>query len=182
MLFTFAEITDMVVMTLILGYIFLRMINRGKQFDKDSFLFSCLTIAPAIILHELGHKFTAIFFGYTAIFHAAYFWLGLGLVLAIARSPFILFIPAYVQISCGTNCVQAPLATSLIALAGPLVNLLLYITAQIVLKTKKDMDKKTYAFWQITKQINLFLFIFNMLPIPRFDGSKVFTGLFKIIF
>ena len=31
----------------------------------------------------------------------------------------------------------------------------------------------------LTSRINMFLFIFNMLPIPGFDGSKVFTGLIQ---
>jgi Zn-dependent protease len=33
----------------------------------------------------------------------------------------------------------------------------------------------------LTRNINLFLFIFNMIPIPGFDGFTVFTGLWKII-
>jgi Zn-dependent protease len=32
------------------------------------------------------------------------------------------------------------------------------------------------------KQINMFLFILNMIPIPGFDGFNVFYQLFKALF
>ena len=171
------EVIDVIIMTLVVGFIFMRLIDRTGKFKKGFFWFSTLAIAPAIILHELGHKIVAIFFGYTAIFHAAYFWLGIGVLLAIMRSPFIFFVPAFVSITCSTGCVQSPAAISLIAFAGPFVNLLLFIIAYIVIKSKKEMSQKEFMFWNLTKNINLFLFIFNMLPIPGFDGSKVFSGL-----
>ena len=177
------EIVDAVIMTLIVGFIFMQLIRWKGKFDWNTFWFSCLAIAPAIILHEIGHKIVAIIFGYSAIFHAAYVWLGLGLILALARSPVIFFVPAFVRISCDTaGCVQSPLAISLIAFAGPFVNLLLFFTALIVLKTHKHLSKRAFAFWHVTKLINIFLFIFNMLPIPGFDGSKVFAGLIQVIF
>lgn len=177
------ELFDVVAMTLIVGYIFMHLINRKGQFEWNTFWFSCMAIAPAIILHELGHKIVAIMFGYTAIFHAAYLWLGFGLVLALVKSPILFFVPAYVQISCSTvNCVQSPLAISLIAFAGPFVNLILFFAALIVLKKNKHLSKKAFAFWHLTKLINIFLFVFNMLPIPGFDGSKVFAGLIQVLF
>ncbi len=182
MLFDFVELLDIVVMTLIVGFIFLRLIKREGKFEWNMFWFACMVIAPAIIFHEFGHKFAALLFGYSATFHASYWGLGIGLVLALARSPIIFFIPAFVRINCGLACVNTPLATAIIAFAGPFVNLLLFITAVIVLKTKKDMSKKAFLFWQLTKQINLFLFIFNMIPIAPFDGSQVFSGIAKAFF
>lgn len=177
------EIIDAILMTLIVGYIFMQLINRKGKFEWNTFWFSCLAIAPAIILHEIGHKLVAILFGYTAVFHAAYMWLGVGLMLALIRSPILFFVPAFVSITCeSAACVQSPSAVALIAFAGPLVNLLLFLTAYIVLKTDKKMSKKTYAFWHVTKLINIFLFGFNMLPIPGFDGYKVFAGLIQAIF
>lgn len=182
MLFDFTELIDIIVMTLIVGFIFLRLIQRQGKFEGNMFLFACMVIAPAIIFHEFGHKFMAMFLGYSATFHASYWGLGIGLVLALARSPIIFFIPAYVIPKCGLACIKTPLATALIAFAGPFVNLLLFFVALIVLKTKKDMSQKAFLFWQLTKQINLFLFIFNMIPIRPFDGSQVFSGLAKTFF
>ncbi|HDD70903.1 MAG TPA: hypothetical protein ENF94_01940 [Candidatus Woesearchaeota archaeon] len=177
------EIIDALMMTLVVGYIFMQLINRRGKFEWNTFWFSTAAIAPAIILHELGHKITAILFGYTAVFHAAYVWLGIGFFLAAMRSPIIFFVPAFVSITCqSAACTQSQLAMPAIAFAGPFVNLLLFIAALIVLKTHKQMSKKAFAFWHLTKLINMFLFIFNMLPIPGFDGSKVFAGLIQVIF
>ncbi|HIH49009.1 TPA: hypothetical protein HA296_05395, partial [Candidatus Woesearchaeota archaeon] len=50
-----------------------------------------------------------------------------------------------------------------------------------MLKQKK-VKKKQLAFWLITQKVNLFLFIFNMLPIPPFDGFTVFSGLYHAFF
>ncbi len=178
----FQELIDIILMTLIVGFIFMYIINKEKKFTWNMFWFSCLAIAPAIILHEAGHKIVAIFFGYTAVFHAAYLFLLIGFVLAIIRSPIIFFVPAFVTITCAAGCVNTPLARVLIAFAGPFVNLLLFFTALIVIKTHKDLSKKAFLFWHLTKLINIFLFIFNMLPIPGFDGSKVFSGLIQAFF
>ncbi len=177
------ELVDMVLMTLIVGFIFMFIINKEGKFTWKMFIFSALAIAPAIILHELGHKIVGILFGYTAVFHAEYMWLGIGVVLALMRSPIIFFVPAFVTISCATAaCVDTPLARAAIAFAGPFVNLLLFFTALIVLKTHKDLSKKAFLFWHLTKIVNIFLFIFNMLPIPGFDGSKVFPAVIQAIF
>jgi len=178
-IFTLKELFDVLIMTVVVGYIFMDMF-RSQQFgfDKKAFLFACLVTGPALILHELGHKFVALGFGLDATFHAAYFWLIFGIVLKMLRFGFIFFVPAYVSIG---NGAVTPLASALIAFAGPGINLALFLLAWALLKQKK-MKKSTFIFLQVTKQINLFLFIFNMLPIPPFDGFKVYQGLFQTLF
>jgi len=57
------------------------------------------------------------------------------------------------------------------------MNLVLFALAAIVLKKKKNLKHETKIFLLLTKKINLFLFIFNMIPIGIFDGAKVFRGL-----
>lgn len=181
MIFTLKELFDVVVMTLVVGYIFMGMFKtHAIGFDKSTFLFACLVTAPALILHELAHKFVAMGFGLQAEFHAAYFWLILGVVLRLLNSNFIFFIPAYVTF--GSALVQTtPLMGSLIAFSGPLMNLLLFGISWALLRQKR-MKKSTFALLYLTKQINLFLFIFNMLPIPGFDGLKVYQGLYQTFF
>jgi len=176
MLFTLLELFDMVVMTLAVGFIFMDLFSPpGEKFNKKAFLFAILVAAPAIILHEFGHKFVALAFGYTATFHAAYLWLGIGVALKLLRTGFIFFVPAYVSIG---GAAVAGLPMSMTALAGPAVNGILFVTAFCVLKFSKPKGK-TALFWLVTRQINGFLFIFNMLPIPLFDGWKVYSGLFQ---
>ena len=173
MLFGLLELVDVIVMTLAVGFIFKDLF---KQFDRP-FLFSCLVTAPAIILHELGHKFVALGFGLEATFNAAYSWLVIGILLKLLNTGFIFFVPAYVSIS----GIVTPLQSALTAVAGPALNLLLFTTAYFLLKQKK-LKTKTFIFLTVTKQINLFLFVFNMLPLPFFDGFKVYQGIWQLLF
>ncbi len=178
MIFDFREILDIIIMTAAVGYIFMDLFSRQKYtFDKNAFLFACAITAPALIAHELAHKFVAMSFGIQATFHAAYFWLILGILLKFLRFGFIFFVPAYVSIEGITN----GLPMALIAGAGPFLNFILFLIAWALLQQKR-MKHSTFIFLQVTKQINLFLFIFNMLPIPFFDGMKVYQGLFQAFF
>jgi Zn-dependent protease len=181
MVFTLRELFDVVIMTLAVGYIFMDMFRRHPMgFDKKAFWFACLVTAPALIAHELAHKFVALSFGLQAEFHAAYFWLILGVALKLLRFGFIFFVPAYVSIGAAGLAVL-PSQSALIAFAGPFLNFVLFAGSWALLKQKR-MKRNTFVFLHVTKQINLFLFIFNMLPIPFFDGMKVYQGLFQILF
>ena len=191
MLFSLSEIFDAIIMSLAIGFIFVNYFSRfntfkrpnyydivgRKRFNWSDFWFSAALVAPAVLLHELGHKMLALFFGMSAIFNASYFGLGLGVFLKLIGSPFLFFIPAYVSITgAGT-----PLQFSAIAFAGPFVNLVLWLGAAYVLKNIK-MSRKYTPFLYLTSKINMFLFIFNMIPIPGFDGYKVLSGIVSLIF
>ncbi|MBW2977677.1 hypothetical protein KY331_02425 [Candidatus Woesearchaeota archaeon] len=187
------EIFDIIAMSLIVGYIFSdvlkRFVYRAPEsydplaakpgFNWGSLKFAALATAPAIILHEFAHKFVAIGFGLEATFNAAYFWLFLGLMMKLMGTGFIFFVPAYVSIS-GAGAVS-PLSYSIVAFAGPAMNGIIWLITTLMLK-KNMVSKKYLSLVHITKKINMFLFIFNMLPIPGFDGSKVFSGLLQSIF
>lgn len=197
--FTFQEIIDIIMMTVIVGFIFSDIFKRGRydaaddpldyyrdkhkkgmiggflnRFNTENFKYAVLLTAPAIILHELGHKFVAMAFGLHATFHAAYTWLMVGLAIKLLGFPYIFFVPAYVSFMAPSN----PLNTALIAFAGPGVNLALWIGAILVMKNAK-LSKKQRMLAALTKQVNMFLFIFNMLPFSIFDGAKVFSGLIQ---
>ncbi len=191
MLITIGEIIDLALMTLFVGYIFSGMMpvrrdsydplmHYKRGFDFEGLKFTIMATAPAILVHELAHKFVAISFGLHAVFMAFYrstFTLMLGIFTIISKLTgfgFMFFVPGYVEISGpGTN-----LQFALAAFAGPFVNLVLWFGAWFVLKNK-IYRKKNYLLLVLTSRINMFLFIFNMLPIPGFDGYKVFTGLIR---
>ncbi len=191
MLITLREIFDMAVMTALVGFIFSDLFGRLKRpkkdydpltdspsgFDWDGFRFAVLVTAPALIFHELAHKFVALNFGMEATFHAAYMWLFIGMMLKIMKFNFIFFVPAYVSIMGAVT----PLQHASIAFAGPGMNLLLWLGTAALVKYRL-IEKKHYHLAIITSKINMFLFILNMLPIPGFDGSKVFAGLIQAIF
>jgi Zn-dependent protease len=191
MFISLIEIMDIILMIAVVGFIFMTAFKspkirkaedelekylKHKGFNWNDFWFAAMVTAPAILLHELGHKITALSLGMSATFHAAYTWLLIAIILRLINFPFIFFVPAYVTIS-GANIASN---TMWVAFAGPAVNLTLFIIAWLVLR-KNKMGYKSVHFWSLTKNINLFLFIFNMIPIPGFDGFTVFSSLWKII-
>ena len=185
-LFNGREIFDMVFMSLAAGYIFMDVFQapssgdpmtdwqRQKSF-KDRLLYSIMLTAPAILLHEFGHKFVALSFGLEATFHAAYTWLLIGVAIKLLRFPFIFFVPAFVSVQEGVTAGQM----ALIAFAGPGVNLVIGLVALGVFKLA-SLSEQASKFWQYTMWINLGLCALNMLPIPGFDGSRVFGALFAL--
>lgn len=185
---TLLELVDLVVMTAAIGFIFssffkapaaadydpLKEYSKKRWIDLKNFRFAVMVAAPAVILHEMAHKFVALSFGAHAVFHAAYPWLGLGVLLKLMNFGFIFFIPGYVSYFAES---LTHLQIALIAAAGPLMNLLLFLAAIFMLKKVSDNKWKTALY--MTKQINLFLFIFNMLPIKPFDGGHFFSNILQ---
>lgn len=68
-----------------------------------------------------------------------------------------------------------------VAAAGPGMNVLLAIVSAILLYTLPAFSAETGAFLgnmlRVSIQINLLLAVFNMLPLPPLDGSKVIAPL-----
>lgn len=183
MIITPEEIVYILFLTVVLGYIFSGYIRypiihplNGKQQWQD-IKFASMISAPAVILHELGHKFVAMAFGFPAVFKIFWPGLGLGVILRAMNSPFLILAPGYVTMPLDTPA--GPMV--LIAFAGPFVNLVLWLGSAYYIKTHKRIKQKTMIALMITKRINMMLFIFNMIPIPPLDGSKVFFGLFDVI-
>ncbi len=184
MLITFKEIIYFVILSAGLGYIFTGLFSykiktvyhmmHPKKFDIRDFKFAVIVAAPAVILHELGHKFVAMSFGFNASFEVFWFGLALGVFLKLIHSPFLIVAPGYVTFS---SLGMTDLQYRLIAFAGPLVNLVLFFIAMLMLRNVTKMSRKEVAFWAFTKKLNLLLFIFNMIPLGPLDGAKVFFGL-----
>src|SRR3989338_4674009 len=146
-LVSIAELFDMVIMTLGVGFIFMDSffpahhqqydpIKKYTQFDWHALLVAALGTAPAVIFHELAHKFVAISIGLQATFHAAYMWLGIGLLLKVLNTGFIFFVPGYVSTVGATQLQHA-----IIAFVGPFFNLVLFCTAWLVLQYKTRLKK-----------------------------------------
>jgi len=186
MIISFMELVDLAIMTLALGFIFKDFFIRPDAYEnydplkpkaaKSNFWFAVMVTAPAIILHEMGHKFMAMGIGIDAVFHAYYPFLALGLILKLVGSGFIFVVPGYVTHAADISAAQS----TLISFAGPGVNLLLWSVSYFALKQRWFSSRYT-PFLALTSRINMFLFIFNMLPIPPFDGYSVFSGLYHLV-
>ena len=182
MLISLLEIVYMLITTAVIAYIFMDYIKlptaffQKPKFDWNNFKFAALVAAPGIILHELSHKFTAMGFGYEATFNIFLFGLFLGIFLKWIKSPFIILAPGYVAIMGA----QIGIQNSIIAFAGPFVDLVLWLGSWLILNKAHKLKRKTALFLYLTKQINMILFIFNMIPIPPFDGYQVLSGLIRL--
>ncbi len=184
-LFTILEVFYLVLTTFVVGYIFSGMIRKEhtdpltsyKRFDWKEIWFSIQVAAPGIILHELGHKFVAIAFGLDAHYEIWPTGLLLGIILKMVGSGFMLLAPGYVTI-----IGASPLIASLTAFAGPFVNLCLWIIPLLIVKYHKNLRRTTALTLLLMQNINKWLFLFNMIPIPPLDGFKVIQPLLSVFF
>jgi Zn-dependent protease len=183
------EIIDMLIMALAIGYIFSDVLKKPANDDYDplkhykrktvlweNVKYAALAAGPAIVLHELSHKFVAMSFGAQAILYAPYGWYILIALLKMINFPLIFFVGGMV-----IHTALPPLQSALVALAGPLMNFLTWIILTLLMKKKKLSGKYIHFFIPLSK-ISLFLAIFNMIPIPGFDGFDFFSNLIRFFF
>jgi len=188
MFISLMEIVDIVIMTFAIGYIFSDFFKREPLEGYDPLTYynkppfwenikhAAMIAAPAVVLHELAHKFIATAFGATATLHAPYTMYAVVILLKMMRFPLLFFVGGYVS-----HTPLPLLQSSLVAVAGPLTNLILWLAALAIVKYKL-IDRKYYKLIVPMGKLNMFLFIFNMLPLPGFDGFHFFSSLFRVFF
>lgn len=140
-----------------------------------------LSVGSGFIFHELGHKFTAQRFGYTAVYEAS----PMGLLLAI----FLKIITGVVFAAPGAVMIRKRQSyysnddryydmltqsreTWKIALAGPLINVALAVVFMGIMFLSDSALMQTMGLYGA--YVNVFLAGFNMIPFGPFDGAKVF--------
>lgn len=123
-----------------------------------------IAVGLGFILHEMMHKVVAINYGARAEFRAWTWGLGLAILMAlVSGGRFIFAAPGAVYIF-GKALTKEQ--NGIVSLAGPLTN---FVLALVFLSVPLGMIGAYGA------AINLWLGIFNMIPIPPLDGSKVFA-------
>jgi len=182
--FSQREVRDLAVAWLALGVAFTLLLERQLVAALDmggaltslspgtvlsTLVVSLLTVGVGFLLHEVAHKVVAVRFGQVAAFRADYRMLGFAIVGALVG---FLFAAPGAVVHRGRI---TPKENGLIALAGPVTNILLavvfllpYLVVEAAGATGFLADLATRGL-----QINLLLAGFNMLPFGPLDGRKI---------
>jgi Zn-dependent protease len=159
----------------------------------DFFSTILLKIVPlffAIVLHEISHGLAAYSLGDDTAKKAGRFKLHthfdlwgsfvIPLTLYLVHSPFLIGYAKPVPID-PRKFKDPMLDMALVAMAGPLCNILLAAFGTLLLK---DM---TYGYSDFTVHmclnfviVNLALFFFNLIPIPPLDGSRILAAVIPV--
>jgi len=62
---------------------------------------------------------------------------------------------------------------AIVGFAGPLTNLILAVIGGVILKTNFSTGSLWITWWFYFIRINIGFFVFNILPVPPLDGSRV---------
>ena len=180
--FTASEVRDLIIAFIVISLCF-AIVNGGRDVN------AILSILPIVmvgvgagfILHELGHKFVSMKYGYWAEFKL---W-PQGLLFALITSFFGFVFAAPGAVYTYANYMTDEI-NGKISIAGPIVNiaLALIFLAIAVAVYPSALYSETYALvfiiCAVGYSINSFLAVFNLLPIGNLDGSKVMTWNFGI--
>ncbi|WP_459202630.1 site-2 protease family protein [Methanococcus sp. CF] len=140
------------------------------------FIAALFTVGIAFIFHELAHRTVARHFGAWSEFRAWYE----GLAIAI----FLKIILGFTFIAPGAVYIHKEYLTTkengLISIAGPLTNivlavLFLILPIPVITYMGHSIYISSYGYF-----VNIFLAMFNMIPIYPFDGSKVMRWNFLV--
>ena len=163
------------VLTAAFSIVIWKMLEReGFILDMDPTMNIILIIGTAFILvlfsflaHEFGHKFVAQRYNTWSEFRAYPY----GLIMALILSLVFWFLFA----APGAVYIQGDLTKEMngkISLAGPAVNFVISAVAIVILLTLDIRGTIAFAIYLIA-HLNVFLGLFNMVPVLPFDGSKI---------
>ncbi len=166
------ELTDLLVSWITLSAAFALLLSKNGLDQlgfSNALAISALAVGTGFLLHELSHKYVAIYFGAKAEFRAWNIGLIFALVLAVFTS-FIFAAPGAVYIYGKKITIRE---NGIISLAGPLTNIVIGLLSFGIEALYQTGDITMTAHW--VGVINLSLAMFNLLPLFILDGAKVFA-------
>lgn len=182
-IFTLTEVKEILISAVVLSVAFALAYSNGIFSLQIAalpvlVLFAFIAVGIGFLAHELiGHKLIAQRLGLHAEYHM---WkLGLFIALLSSLAGFVFAAPGAVYVSSrvdlwGRQSGVSKKRMGIVSVSGPLVNLLLVgvFMALHVFYPIKMLDVELFS---LAIFVNLWLAIFNMLPIPPLDGSKVLS-------
>ncbi len=180
--FTRNEVRDLIIAFFVISLCF-AIVNAGRDVGAIIAILPIVMVGVGLgfILHELGHKFVSMRYGYWAEFKL---W-PQGLLFALITSFFGFVFAAPGAVYTYANYMTDEI-NGKISIAGPIVNIVLAwiflgVAAAIYPSAfHSSTSALIFIVCAIGYSINSFLAVFNLLPIGNLDGSKVLSWNFGI--
>ncbi len=170
--FSKIELRDIAIAVAVLTAAFTIMFGRRAWFSDDVLvntlwwvLVSFILVMLSFMLHEFGHKFTAQKFGAWSEFRM--YPTGLAICLVASFFGFLFAAPGAVYIR---GYITEEM-NGKISIAGPAVNIVISVIALVLYLV--IWNGLSAGIFFLLAYMNAFLALFNLLPIPPLDGSKV---------
>jgi len=163
-----------------------------QNFDFQNFLVSMVILIIAITLHEAGHAFAADWCGDNTPRSQGRLTINpIDHLDPIGTLMMAFTLIAGIGLGWGRSVIVNPSKFKhprwdmlKVAIAGPLTNvaqaILFTIIIRVCVATHAGMNEFQYNFLGRAIQINVVLVLFNLIPIPPLDGSKVLSALLPV--
>lgn len=153
--------------------------------DLQSIVILLIVLLFSMSIHEMMHAFTAHWLGDDTAHDMGrvtlnplkhidpFFTVALPLLLLISGSPFLFGAAKPVQVNF-SRLRYGEFGGAIVGMIGPLTNLVIAVVAAVLFNNLNPMLGTTvYEVFQLTIMLNVGLFVFNSIPWPPLDGSRL---------
>jgi Zn-dependent protease len=151
--------------------------------------FSIVVLIFSVVIHEVAHGYTALLFGDSTAKNAGRLTLNpikhIDLLGSIIVPVIMAILPGGIILGWAKpvpynpyNLTNRKWGEFWVAFAGPLSNILIATVFIFLIRSQSllDLSSVTVTLMFVIVLINMVLALFNMLPIPPLDGSKIFLN------